>query len=324
LLGARRALDIVVALNRWRADRSYLWPVFVGAMATAAVRLDDHTLGASLLDELAPLADSCGVNGALVCFMGANAHWAGILAAALGHLDQARRLLERALDIHRRLGAAAWEAETRLELDTLGVPGHRERAQQLADDLGLARVAARLPVGPVLGTDAELRRDGELWHIRHRGASAHLRDLKGLADLATLLARPGRDVHVLQLVRASHRDDDCGPLLDPTAQANYRRRIVELDQALATAGEPGAGHRLRAERSALATELARAGGLAGRSRALGSSTTERARKAVTARLREAITRITAVLPELGAHLDRSVTTGTRCRYDPDVPLTWSL
>ena len=47
------------------------------------------------------------------------------------------------------------------------------------------------------GTDAELRRDGDLWRLRHQGFSAHLRDLKGLADLAVLLARPGVDVHVI-------------------------------------------------------------------------------------------------------------------------------
>ena len=51
---------------------------------------------------------------------------------------------------------------------------------------------------------------------------------------------------------------------------------------------------------------------------------ERARKAVTARIRDAIRRIEAVHPELGAHLDRSVITGTSCRYDPVDPLVWAL
>jgi len=78
------------------------------------------------------------------------------------------------------------------------------------------------------------------------------------------------------------------------------------------------------ERSALISELSRAAGLGGRTRALGSSTTERARKAVTARLRGAISRISAVLPELGTHLDRSVLTGTSCRYEPTQQVTWTL
>ncbi|MGQ0576622.1 MAG: ATP-binding protein [Pseudonocardia sp.] len=327
LAAARRALDTVSAIGTWRDDRSYLWPVFVGAMATAAARLGDRTLCAELLAELEPVAGSCGVNGALVCFMGSNAHWAGILAAALGRTDDARRHLENALDVHRRLGAAAWEAETSVELALLGAPGiHAERARVLAGELALPAVAARLAHGDA-PTDAELRRDGELWLVRHRDRSARLRDVKGLADLATLLARPGRDVHVLRLVGARHRDDGSGPALDAAARAGYRRRVAELDGLVAAAradGAPDRAQRLAAERAAVIGELTRAGGLGGRPRALGSSTTERARKAVTARLRDAIGRIRTVLPELGAHLDRSVVTGTLCRYDPDTPLTWSV
>jgi hypothetical protein len=57
---------------------------------------------------------------------------------------------------------------------------------------------------------------------------------------------------------------------------------------------------------------------------LGTSTSERARKAVTARVRDAIHRIGAVLPDLGAHLDRSVLTGTTCRYAPTEPVSWTL
>ncbi len=144
LEAARRALDTVIALDTWKQDRSYLWSVFVGAMATAAVRLDDQALCAELLAELTPLTGSCGVNGALVCFMGSNAHWAGILARALGRLDDAQIWLEQALATHQRLGAVVWEAETRQELAALAPAGS--------------------PAGPA---DAELRRDGELWLVRH-------------------------------------------------------------------------------------------------------------------------------------------------------------
>ena len=163
--------------------------------------------------------------------------------------------------------------------------------------------------------------------MRHGESSAYLRDLKGLSDLAVLLARPGADVHVLVLVGAEAQDRDSGPLLDATAQASYRRRLVDIDEGLAAAQRDhdlGRVQRLDAERAALLAELGRAAGLSGRTRRLGSSTSERARKAVTARLREAITRVSAVLPELGAHLDRSVRTGTTCRYQPAEPMTWSL
>jgi hypothetical protein len=333
LESARRALETVVSLGLWRDDRSYLWPVFVGAMSTAAVRLADQAICAELLAELEPVAGACGVNGALVCFMGSNAHWAGILTGALRRTEDAQRWLERALAVHRRLGARAWEAETSLELAALGAGGdHAERAGLLAAELGLHGVTARLR--PLAGrqpassaADAELRRDGQLWLVRYHGGAAHLPDLKGLADLAMLLGRAGTDVHVLELAGTGNHDRDSGPLLDATARAAYRRRLAELDEDLATAQadqDSGRIQHLDTQRAALVTELGRAMGLGGRSRALGASTTERARKAVTARLRAAIQRIAAVLPELGAHLDRSVITGTTCRYAPTHPLSWAL
>ena len=298
---ARRALDTVVALDVWRADRSYLWSVFVGEMTTAAVRLGDRAVCAQLLAELQPVTDTCGVNGALVCFMGSNAHWAGVLAAALGRPDDARRLLHQALDVHRRLGAADWAAETAQELAALG--------------------------DPTASTDAGLVREGDLWCVRHLGASAHLRDLKGLADLAVLLARPGVDVHVLELADAGPHDRAGDPRLDATARAAYRRRLAELDEDRAAAGaanDLALAERLDGERAAVLAELRRAAGLGGRGRGLGTSTSERARKAVTARIRDAIHRVGAVLPELGAHLDRSVLTGTTCRYAPTEPVTWTV
>jgi hypothetical protein len=51
------------------------------------------------------------------------------------------------------------------------------------------------------------------------------------------------------------------------------------------------------------------------SRALANTAAERARKAVTARIRDAIYRITHAHPELGAHPDRAIRTGTTCRYE---------
>jgi hypothetical protein len=324
----RRALDTVVSLGVWREDRSYLWSVFVGGMAAAAAGLGDRPLCEELYAELDAAADTCGVNGALVCFMGSNAHWAGVLAAALDRPADARRRLGQALDVHRRLGAAAWEAETCAELAVLDpVAGHGERAARLAAERGLAGVAARVETSTDGATEAELRRDGELWHVRHHGAAAHLPPLKGLADLAALLSRPGAEVHVLDLVGAGPHEHASGLVLDAAATAAYRRRLADLDDDLADARnghDTGHEQRLDAERSALLAELQRAAGFAGRSRLLGASTTERARKAVAGRLREAIRRIGLVLPDLGAHLDRSVVTGTTCRYDPTEPLIWRL
>jgi hypothetical protein len=90
LAGARLTLDVVLDLDTWRQDRSYLWSVFVGHMATAAVALQDHEVCETLVAELEPVASSCAVNGAVVAFGGSNALRVGTLLAALGRVNDAR------------------------------------------------------------------------------------------------------------------------------------------------------------------------------------------------------------------------------------------
>ncbi len=50
---------------------------------------------------------------------------------------------------------------------------------------------------------------------------------------------------------------------------------------------------------------------------------ERARKAVTNRIRQTLARITSVHHVLGLHLRNTVHTGTRCAYTPERPTRWS-
>jgi hypothetical protein len=50
---------------------------------------------------------------------------------------------------------------------------------------------------------------------------------------------------------------------------------------------------------------------------------ERARKAVTNRIRQSIARIASTHATLGVHLANTVHTGTRCAYTPEWPVRWS-
>ena len=287
--GARRELDTVLTLEDWRADRSYLWSVFVGELATAAVAVGDGDLCRRLLDDLRPLRTTCAVNGALVCFMGAHAHHLGQLHAALGERKEAEVLLREALATHERLGARGWAAET---------------------SAALVRV---------LRGGVALRAVGEVWEVGYAGRSASVRDSKGVRDLAVLVSRPGLDVPALELAGgapSAGRPDD---VLDRAALAAYRRRLGELDVEradAASAGDAGRAERASVERETVLAELRRSTRPDGSSRGMVGSDAERARKAVSARIRDAITRIGQVHPELGRHLDRSVTTGTACRYEP--------
>ena len=96
----------------------------------------------------------------------------------------------------------------------------------------------------------------------------------------------------------------------------------EIDNADA-AGNPGQAKTLHSERDALIRELAAAAGLGGRDRRLGDET-ERARKTVSARVRDALSKIERVHPELAAHLRGALRMGTICSYTPAEPTMWKV
>ena len=293
---ARRHVSTVLDLGTWRADRSYLWSVLVRELAAAAVALDDRALCEELLADVAPVAGTCGVNGAVVAFAGSHAHTAGLLARQLG--GDHRGFLDEAARVYRRLGAATWLAE---------VDG---RTGGTAD--------AR-----------SLHRRGAGWEVRFGGASATVPHVKGFADLAVLLANPDKDIHVLELfgspTTATARSSS--EVVDARALREYRRRLAELqeegDQA-ASASDVGRQARVDAERDALVAELRRVTTRRSGSRVFANYPAERARKAVAARIRDAIRRLEPELPALASHLDEAVVTGTYCRYRTDSGVAWDV
>lgn len=187
------------------------------------------------------------------------------------------------------------------------------------------------------------RRDVDCWTISFNDNTVALRDLKGLQYLARLLAQPGREFHVLDLVAggATRADTppstpdpelhsgggDSGILLDAQAKAAYRRRLSEIDEDIEEARLLNDCARLvqaETERDFLIRELSRAVGLGGRTRRAGSAP-ERARVSVTRAIRYALSRLRHHHPTLGEHLDRAIRTGVYCAYLPDsrITTTWT-
>ncbi|WP_405796846.1 ATP-binding protein [Streptomyces sp. NBC_01506] len=172
----------------------------------------------------------------------------------------------------------------------------------------------------------EFRRDGAVWALAFDGRAVHVPDAKGLRDLHTLVSHPGTDFPAVRLLSPDGGETAVAahamggdPVLDERAKAEYRRRLDQLDQEIDRAGERGDDARAAAydrERQALLDELRTAAGLGGRTRRLGDEA-ERARKTVTARIRDTLRKLDALHPELAAHLRRSVTTGATCAYRPD-------
>ena len=107
------------------------------------------------------------------------------------------------------------------------------------------------------------RTEGHVWTVAYAGRIVHLKDAKGLHDIARLLARQDGGLPAAALLDAN--------------------RELETEEAA-----------------------------------------ERARAAVTMRIRAALTRIEKEHRALGRHLARSIRTGTVCRYDPEVLTQWAL
>jgi len=183
---------------------------------------------------------------------------------------------------------------------------------------------------------------GDIRDVRFGGHGVQMPDLKGFRYLERLLAEPGREFHVLDLVAVEHGSlpgrsqatttghfDGAGmPALDDQARAAYRRRLAEVEEDLEEANLTNDLARLalaERDREFLMVELSRAVGLGGRGRTVGG-TAERARTSVAHSLRYALRRLAGQQPDLGAHLDRAVRTGTYCSYvrDPLSPVTWEL
>jgi hypothetical protein len=181
--------------------------------------------------------------------------------------------------------------------------------------------------GPSEGNRFQL--EGAVWSLSFEDRTIRLPDAKGLHDLAVLLARPGREIHCTELItegRAVAYQPDLGPMLDAQARRRYEARIVELQEDLVDAEDAndwGRAEQARLEMDLLVEQLAAATGLGGRPARTGS-TTERARSAVSWRIRAAINRIGAAHPALGAHLKQSVRTGAWCAYQPAEQVAWQL
>ena len=340
--------------------------VAAGDLAQARAAADDLSRVATLFESKA-----LGASAAL-------AH--GRVALAEGDTATARRELEEAVHLWSEIGAPYETAVAQMELaHALRAAGNeagallelqaarsafervgavhkvaeadRARGDAASTDVkGKGRAGSR-PVPAVREAEAAkttgenvFRREGDYWLVAYEGVVVRLRDVKGLRYLTRLLANPGRELHVLDLVAGERNGTadaspgleggtavllgDAGSLLDATAKAAYRRRLAEIDEDIEEARGLGDGERgaqSEAERDFLVRELARAVGLGGRDRSAGSAS-ERARASVTRAVRQAMARISEHHPALGEHFGRAIRTGTYCAYlpDPRAPVAWRL
>lgn len=145
-----------------------------------------------------------------------------------------------------------------------GAEGQAARARGLLDAAPAEPACDEPTAAP-----ATFRLDGDTRLVSFAEASAFIRDLKGFRYLAQLLADPGREFHVLDLVAVEQ-----GTLPIGAAAA-------AVEDAL-RCNDPARADLAQRDREYLIAELARAAGLGGRLRVVGGDA-ERARMAVARR-----------------------------------------
>ena len=305
--------DACAVLDRFLAERpedspkDAEWLEGHWALAEIALALGNRVAAQRLHDLLEHYPSMWAIDGMGGAAFGVIAHQLGRLGAFLG-LPDAQGQLQTALAAYQSVGAPLLVA--RVERDLAG-PG---RGRTVDPD-------------PSVG---HLERSGRFWRLTWRGRTTTVPDGKGVRDLVHLLRRPGRPIAAVELVaaaggpRTQEVGGDLGPVLDDAARRAYRARLVDPAEDLSSAEadhDLGRAERLRVEHEFLTTELTRATGLGGRARAA-RDPTERARKAVTMRVRAAIATVERADPALGRHLRHAVRTGRDCVYEPETEVIW--
>lgn len=331
-----RAREVIAAVDLAAYSIDALgseWLPSVVGLAYAAALTSSSDLSATLYEAMLPFRSRHAIDGIGCYDMGSVERPLGMLAAVHGNTALAAEHFDAAVRQHRQTGERLLVAGTlRDASQALHDPAMLNEAQELYAALGVNPASS----GPAADTAPAresssgnvFRREGDGWLVGLGGTAHLMRDTKGMRDLARLLAQPNTDIHVLDLVAdgPTVRSDAPGDPIDDTARSQYRARLVEIERDLADAddcADVARSERLHVERDALIAELTNAYGLGGRARRR-SDSAERARSAVTQRIRDAVGRVEAADPDLGGHLRRAVRTGTFCAYAPERPTSWDL
>jgi len=307
-------------------------------------------------------------------YFGPVAYYLGRLATRMARWENAARHLDDALAQATVVGARPYAAYALAARAWMLVGrGHRAdaaaaadaaaRARALAEPLGMEALLARLRTfqdgADEPGSDpqrvatglgwAAFRQEGDFWIVAYEGRVHHLRDVKGFHYIAALLAEPGRDFHVLDLVGALHgqpepmpgtgagvrrargalvRAEAGEPILDPRARREIGRRLEELRAQVEEAerfNDLARASLARDEIEAITAGVASAIGLRGGDRRMRTAS-ERARASVTKAIRSAVRLIRRTDPALAGLLARTIRTGAFCRYEPlpQMPIAWRL
>jgi hypothetical protein len=192
--------------------------------------------------------------------------------------------------------------------------------------------------------ERQFRETGETWHVQFNHTSVSVKHRIGMTYIAHLLRSPDRSFGCVDLQAAEggnfHRcpqldetdradlhpagfDED--EILDGIARKQCRDRLDSIEKDLREVGlnhDPGRHERLTKERDAITNQLKAATGLNGRPRTF-TNDAEKARKAVSGAINDALKAIGKHHPEVATHLNDRIERGASCRYIGD-GIEWEI
>jgi TolB-like protein/tetratricopeptide (TPR) repeat protein len=183
-----------------------------------------------------------------------------------------------------------------------------------------------VPSSPAGATANRFVKQDGLWRMTFDGHTVQMAEMKGFIDIARLLAVPENEIHCSALMGLPGSLSEPESLLDEKARRAYETRIRDLREEIGEAqamNDLGRTEKLSAELDQLTDHLAGSLGLGRQSRKLDGDT-DRARAAVTWRIRNAIRKIESVHPSLANHLSHTIRTGAFCSYAPENEMRWEL
>jgi predicted ATPase len=200
------------------------------------------------------------------------------------------------------------------------------RVRQVLADLAEPTFGEAAARGAETAPARRVRRLGDVVEFTFDGRTVSLRSSKGIADIVTLIEAAGRDVHCVELAGVTVEQSSTGEIIDRAARQQYEQRIrdlqAEIDEAEANS-DYARSYRYQTELDTLIDHLTAALGHGKRNRRAADSA-ERARSAVTHRVRAALRQIAGSHPALGSHLTHAISTGVYCAYRPEHPVPWTV
>lgn len=163
-----------------------------------------------------------------------------------------------------------------------------------------------------------------VWQMTYQQKTVFLPDKKGYYDLAQLLDAQNEKISALELIGSRLLTEHKARTLDQKALDAYKKRLLSLQEDIALFDERNDYENLRKsqeEYDELLQFVSRSMNVKGQPKKF-TDNADKARSAVTWRIRHAIKTIKEVHPDLSDHLSSFISTGHYCSYQPSVPIEW--